>query len=165
MQNTFESKGKKFTIEKATDADFYELKDFTDFWLAGRGKAKGIPGAVNDCFISPSQHAKYLRKYQVYIVRYYIEIIAWAVVQHNGSLIHLLVSGFYRKQGIGSSLLKFIAPFKIHSKKDQSTGNPETFYKKLGYKKTTTVKSKSRLDIDKIRPDRKPNIDIFEKIA
>lgn len=149
-------------IEKATIQDLNNIRTFTDFWLSGRGLQVKAPGAVNDCFISPSQHKKYIEKYSTYIIKIDGQIIAWSVIQNNGSLIHMLVAGTHRHLGIGSILLNFLKPQKIHSKSDQSSGNPAKFYEKAGYTKIDTVQSKSRLDIDKIRPNRKKNIDIYQ---
>lgn len=153
-----------FILEKATLADLKPICKFTDFWLAGRGQAKNVPGAVNDCFISPSQHKKYIEKYETFVLYENKTLTAWAVIQHDGSLIHFLIHGEYRGKGLGTLFLNKLHPFRIHSKKDQSSGDPAKFYEKCGYKKITTVKSKSRLDIDKIRPNRKPNIDIYERV-
>lgn len=146
-------------------ADLTDLKaicQFTDFWLSGRGKAQNAPGAVNDYFISPSQHRKYIFKYNTFLVLEYLQILAWAVQQYDKSLIHFLVAGDRRGRGIGTDLLKLINPPKIRSKLDQSSGDPGPFYEKRGYVKTKTIQSFSRFDIDIIRPHREKTIDIFE---
>lgn len=152
-------------IKKATIADLPGIRTFVDFWLSGRGTQVNAPGAVNDCFISTSQHKRYIEKYSTYIAITGKAIIAWSVIQHDGSLIHLLVSGYHRNEGVGTKIIKFLAPKKIHSKLDQTSGNPAAFYKKLGYTKTETIKSQSRVDINKIRPNRPKNIDIFKLIS
>jgi hypothetical protein len=152
-------------IQKAKLADLKAICKFTDYWLAGRGIVHKAPGAVNDYFISPSQHKKYIEKYSTYIIHHLNELVAWAVIQPNEAMIHLLVSGYYRKRGIGRFILKELAPKTIHSKSNQSTGDPAPFYASHGYKKIKSVKARARLDIDKIRPDRKPIIDIFEKVC
>lgn len=152
-------------VLKAVQDDLDAIVKFTDYWLAGRGCRVNAPGAVNDCFISPSQHKKYIIKYQTYIVREDEKIIAWAVIQYDGSMIHFLIAGTHRHCGMGSQLLNVLDPPKIHSKSNQSTGDPGPFYEKHGYKKIVSVQSRSRLDIDKIKPDRKRIIDIYEKIA
>ena len=149
-------------------ADLSDLKDvchFTDFWLACRGKKLFPETAVNDYFISPSQHTKYIQKYTTYLMVLYRNIIGWAVVQKNGSLIHFLIAVNFRGQGLGTKLLKHINPELIHSKSNQSSGDPGKFYEHLGYVKTGSVQSKSRLDIDKINPDRGKIIDIYVKSA
>lgn len=153
-----------YELLKANMTNHKAICKFTDFWLAGRGIKSNAPGAVNDYFISPSQHEKYITKYQTYIVIVHFVIIAWAVIQKDGSLIHLLIDGYWRGKGLGSNILKQLSPPKVHSKSNQSSGDPAAFYEHCGYEKTGTVKSKSRLDIDKLKPDRKPIIDIFEKI-
>lgn len=150
------------TYHEAVLGDVKALSRFTDWWLAGRGKAKGVIGAVNDCFISPSQHKKYVVKYRTWLCCDGAQVVGWAVVEPAGTMIHLLVAGNYRGKGIGSRLLKILSPRCIRSKLDQSTGNPEKFYKRFGYRKVKRVRSRSRLDIDKIRPSRNANIDVME---
>lgn len=154
-----------WVIRRATLDDIPALRKFTDFWLAGRGRRVRAPGAVNDCFISPAQHRKYIVKYSTSLLFQEELLIGWAVIQHDGSLIHFLIAGSHRRQGFGKRFLLSLCPKKIHSKADQSSGDPGGFYKHLGYHKTRSIQSKSRLDIDKIRPNRKPNIDIFERLC
>ena len=150
-------------IRQAMITDMPGIRDFTDFWLSGRGLRVNAPGAVNDCFISPSQHQKYITKYKSFIVLLNREIIGWAVTQNDNSLIHFLISGEHRRRRIGTMLLEHITPPTIRSKSDQSSGDPGPFYEKLGYHKIRCEKSRSRLDINKIRPHRKKNIDIYTK--
>lgn len=154
---------KNLCIKKATIENLREVRMFTDFWLAGRGLARKAPGAVNDYFISPSQHRKYIENYSTYLLYFNKTIIGWAVIQHHNSLIHFLIDGYHRSKGFGKFFLQYLDPQNIHSKSNQSSGDPALFYEKYGYHKTDTVKSKSRFDIDKIRPNRKPIIDIYEK--
>lgn len=151
------------TIRRAKLEDVFDLCRFTDYWLSGRGKRENAPGAVNDCFVSPSQHEKYIKKYTTWLVTVRTVIVGWAVIQKNGSLTHFLIAGTHRGRGIGSKFLEFLGPETIRSKSNQSSGDPGPFYKKRGYKKISRIKSKSRLDIDTIRPNRKPIIDIFKK--
>lgn len=138
-----------------------EIKEFTDFWISGRGMKLKVQGAVNDTFISPRQHKKYIQKYTVKLLYDRTKLIGWAVIQTDGALIHFLISGKHRRQGIGSKFLKKIGPRSIRSKSDQSSGNPAGFYTKNGYTLTSSIQSKSRFDINKIRPNRPKNIDIF----
>ncbi len=147
---------------QAVLGDVTALSRFTDYWLAGRGLREKAPGAVNDCFISPSQHRKYIAKYTTYLCHDDYRVVGWAVVQHNSIMIHLLVAGDLRGCGIGSKILELLSPRFVRSKSDQSSGNPISFYQQAGYRKVDTVKSRSRLDIDVIKPFRKANIDILE---
>jgi len=147
----------------ATLDDLKEVSRFTDFWLSGRGKRVKAPGAVDDCFISPSQHRKYIVKYRTVLCFDDLEIIGWAVVEPSSTLIHLLVHGSYRCLGIGEKLVQICAPKFVRSKSDQSSGNPIGFYTRLGFKKVRSIQSRSRLDIDVIKPNRKPNIDILRR--
>lgn len=150
------------TFRQAVLDDVKDLCKFTDWWLSGRGKAKGAAGAVNDCFISPGQHRKYILKYQTWICLDAEKIIGWAVVEPSNTMIHILVHGNYRSKGIGTMLIVFLSPRFVRSKSDQSSGNPIGFYAKLGYRKVKRVRSRSRLDIDVICPSRNPNIDVLE---
>jgi len=150
------------TYRQAVLDDIKALCKFTDWWLSGRGKAKGVPGAVNDCFVSPRQHRKYIRKYSTWVCCHDSYIVGWAVVEHNSTMIHLLVAGDYRGCGIGTRLVKILSPRLIRSKLDQSSGDPIEFYIALGYKKIHCVRSRSRFDIDNVRPKRNDNIDVLE---
>jgi len=150
-------------LQRAKIEDLKEICQFTDFWLAGRGKRLGIEGATNDCFISPSQHKKYIEKYHTWLIKDNDQIIAWSVTQYDGSLIHFLIAGTHRNKGIGSHFLFVLNPKKIHSKSNQQSGNPGPFYENHGYIKTESRQPRSRLDIDKIKPNRKKTIDIYVK--
>lgn len=152
-----------FLYRDATIDDLQSVSRFTDFWLSGRGKRVKAPGAVDDCFISPSQHKKYICKYRTLICLCNTWIIGWAVVEPSGTLIHMLVAGNQRGCGIGCKMMRILAPKFVRSKSDQSSGNPIGFYERLGYRILRTVKSRSRLDIDSINPNRKPNIDFLQR--
>ncbi len=145
--------------------DLKVVSRFTDYWLSGRGKRLGISGAVDDCFISPSQHKKYICKYRTFLCIGADEIVAWAVVEPSSTLIHLLVAGPWRGFEIGRQMLYLLNPKYVRSKSDQSSGNPRSFYEKLGYQLVRTEKSRSRLDIDVVRPNRKANIDVLERVG
>ena len=147
----------------ATLEDLESVSRFTDFWISGRGKRVKAPGAVDDCFISPSQHKKYICKYRTFLCYDEIQIIGWAVVESSGTLIHLLVHGEFRGKGIGECMMLILKPKFVRSKSDQSSGDPIGFYRSLGYEKVRSVRSRSRLDIDVVRPKRKPNIDVLER--
>lgn len=143
-------------------SDIKVLSRFTDWWLSGRGRSKGISGAVDDCFISAGQHKKYVSRYTTLLALRGVTLVGWAVVEPSGTMIHLLIAGNYRGQGIGKLMMHVLRPKLIRSKFDQSSGNPIGFYLKLGYTKVKRVQSRSRLDIDRLRPARKPNIDILQ---
>jgi len=149
---------------KAEIKDLKAICHFTDFWLAGRGKRVDAPGAVDDYFISQSQHLKYIEKYTTTIAVQNKAVIAWAVVQLDGTMIHFLIAGDYRGQGLGTKMLKKLNPPKIRSKSNQSSGNPTPFYESRGYHKIDSVKSQGSFKIDKIKPQRLKIIDVLEKI-
>jgi len=146
---------------KARIDDLDPISHFTDWWISGRGKAKNVPGAVNDCFITKPQHQKYIQKYETLLAFRGVMIVGWAVKGHNEVLIHLLISGPYRGQGIAKAMMSILRPKVIRSKKDQSTGDPIEFYEKLGYRKIKSEKSKASFSIEKSRPTRPENIDVL----
>lgn len=150
-----------FIYRDATLDDLKDVSRFTDFWISGRGKRVNAPGAVDDTFISPSQHRKYICKYRTFLCLDALGIVAWAVVEPSGTLIHLLIAGNHRGIGIGRQMMFVLHPEFVRSKSDQSSGNPIGFYKYLGYRKVRTVKSRSRFGIDVVRPNRKSNIDVL----
>lgn len=143
--------------------DLKAISRFTDFWLSGRGKRVNAPGAVDDYFISPSQHKKYICKYRTFLCLDELEIIAWAVVEPSGTLISLLVAGNRRGEGIGRAVIELLSPKLVRSKSNQSSGNPRPFYEKMGYKLLRRETSRSRLDIDQVRPKRPRIIDVFSR--
>lgn len=149
-------------IRKASLDDLDLVSCFVDWWLSGRGKSKGVVGAVNDYFISKGQHKKYIVKYTTWLCFDALELIGWAVVEPSGTLINILIAGKRRGDGIGRAMMDHIRPKFVRSKSDQSSGNPLGFYEKLGYELVDKVKSRSRLDIDRIRPSRNKNIDVLE---
>lgn len=148
---------------KAKIEDLNDVSRFVDWWLSGRGKAKGVIGAVNDCFISKGQHSKYILKYTTLLCLEGKEIIGWAVVERSNTLIHLLIKGDKRGLGIGKAMMKILQPKYIRSKLDQSTGNPILFYEKLGYKKVAREKSKASFKLFHERAGKILNIDILER--
>lgn len=141
--------------------DLDSISRFTDWWISGRGKAKGVVGAVNDCFITKKQHKKYIEKYETLLAFRGAIIVGWAVKGHNEVLIHLLVAGHRRGQGIGKAMMLILRPKVIRSKSDQSTGNPIGFYEKLGYTKLRSEKGKARFDFVRFNSSKAMNIDVF----
>lgn len=135
---------------KAVTDDLDGIANFTDFWIGGLGISCKVPGAGHDFFVPKGRHRDYLRKYAVLLAIYCGEIVGWAVKTNKGVLIHLLVAGTFRGQGIGRKMLDLLEPEVVRSKMDQSTGDPAKFYAKAGY----ISKSSERLG-------RKKNIELF----
>lgn len=135
---------------KAEMKDLDEISAFTDFWMCGYGVTDSIPGTGNNYFVSAGQHESYMTKHNVQLALHHGKIVGWAVSTKKGVLIHLLIAGTFRKQGIGSKLLEQCKPSIIRSKSDQSTGNPSAFYEAKGYLKKQGIKV-----------GRKNNIEIF----
>ncbi|MBA7665177.1 hypothetical protein ES703_73246 [subsurface metagenome] len=134
----------------AVAEDLTAIVAFVDFWLTGGGIPDGVPGSAHDFFVPVGRHKGYLAKYVVLLALCASEIVGWAVETKKGVLIHLLVAGTFRAQGIGSEMLKKLRPDVVRSKFDQSTGDPAGFYSKHGF-----IKESSR------RVGKKKNIDIF----
>lgn len=155
----------KILYRDATLTDLKAVCKFTDWWLAGRGKRVGVAGALNDYFISPSQHTRYIQKYRTLLAFQDFKIIAWAVLQPDFTLIHLLVAADYRSCGIGQAMMFILSPKVVRSKSNQSSGNPIGFYQRLGFKLVTTEPSRSRFNIDKVRPNRKSVIDVLKFVG
>lgn len=117
----------------ATADDLSRIQVFVDFWLSGRGMKTGAKGAVNDCFVSKGQHLGYIQKSTVLLADVNHQLVGWAVMHRNGTLIHLLVAGDYRGKGIGTRMLQILSPPKVRSKTDQSTGDPTSYYLSRGF--------------------------------
>ncbi|MFA5436521.1 MAG: GNAT family N-acetyltransferase [Candidatus Neomarinimicrobiota bacterium] len=151
----------KTTIRKAKAIDLCRIINFVDYWLSGRGVKAKAKGAVNDCFMSPSQHERYLTKYETWLMEANGEIIGWAVKHPNGSLLHLLIAGNYRSQGYGTKLLQAIRPQTIRAKTNQSTGDPTPFYVRHGYRVTEQKPSQPNLSAKSKAKDRPRVINIL----
>jgi len=141
--------------------DLDPISHFTDWWISGRGKARNVPGTVNDCFITKKQHTKYIEKYVTMLAFRGVFIVGWAVKANNDTLIHLLVAGPHRGKGIGKAMVLILQPKFVRSKSDQSTGNPIGFYEKLGFTKMRSEKGKARFNFDSKRSLKASNIDVF----
>lgn len=132
----------------ATESDIPQIVAFVDFWLKGEGLAAKIPGSAHDYFVPAGRHPKFVTKYITLLALLENDIIGWAVKTHKGVLIHLLVAGTFRNEGIGSKMLKLMDPDQIRSKMDQSAGDPADFYHKLGYVKTSTEPAGKKHNIE-----------------
>lgn len=136
----------------AHESDIPAITAFVDFWLAGRGLADKVRGSAHDYFVPAGRHLKFVTKYVTLLALLENCIVGWAVKTHKGVLIHLLIAGAFRNEGIGSEMLRLMDPETIRSKMDQSAGNPAEFYEKRGYLKTS------------VRPSgRKNNIEVYKK--
>jgi len=137
---------------RAVEADLPAISAFVDFWLAGRGIADGVIGSAHDYFVPKGRHLKFILKYSTIIALLNGFIIGWSVKSHLGVLIHLLVAGPFRHQGIGSKLLALQKPDLIRSKVDQAAGNPAKFYVKLGFSKLAEPRRGKRKNIELFQP-------------
>jgi len=137
---------------QAHESDIPAIVAFVDFWLKGQGLAAKIPGSAHDYFVPAGRHPKFVTTYTTIIALVENCIVGWSVKTNKGVLIHLLVAGTFRDQGIGSELLRRQDPQHVRSKMDQAAGNPADFYRKRGYVKSTTpLQGKNQ------------NIEMFEK--
>jgi GNAT superfamily N-acetyltransferase len=132
----------------ANPQDLNVIREFTDYWLSGKGYAAGAQGAGHDYFIPSGQHKDYLKFYTTLLAFAQSKVIGWAVRQRDGTLIHLLVASDWRGKGIGAHLLKTLEPKSVRSKSDQSTGDPLNFYLKHGFAKTSDQKIGKHQNID-----------------
>lgn len=137
---------------RAHESDIPAIVAFVDFWLAGRGLADGVPGSAHDYFVPAGRHIKFVTRYTTLIALVENCIVGWSVKTNKGVLIHLLVAGTFRHQGIGSKLLELMNPDILRSKTDQSAGDPADFYRKHGYARTSSK-----------RQGKNQNIELFEK--
>lgn len=129
-------------------SDLKRIVAFVDFWLTGGGIPDGVPGAGHDFFVPYGRHKAYLEKYQVLLAIYEGSIVGWAVETKKAVLIHLLVAGTFRGNGIGGELLKRMDPDSVRSKFDQSTGDPSGFYRKHGYIKASSERLGKKQNIE-----------------
>lgn len=137
----------------ANEPDLPAIISFVDFWLKGEGLTDKVPGSAHDYFVPAGRHLKYVTKYTTLLALLENCIIGWAVKTHKGVLIHLLVAGTFRHQGIGSKMLELMDPETIRSKMDQSAGNPAEFYAKHKYTRSPNPAQ-----------GKKHNIELFEKV-
>lgn len=137
---------------RARESDLPAIIAFVDFWLAGRGLADQVPGSAHDYFVPAGRHLKFVTRYTTIIALVENCIIGWAVKTHKGVLIHLLVAGTLRHQGIGSKMLELMNPDTVRSKMDQAAGNPAEFYAKHGFERSPIPAQ-----------GKKHNIELFEK--
>lgn len=133
------------TIRPAIISDLKAISQFVDYWLSGRGEKAKAKGAVNDCFISPSQHERYIVKYHTWLMEKSSAIIGWAVMNQRDELIHLLLAGNERGKGYGKIFLEHIKPIMVRAKTNQSTGDPTEFYEKSGYRVISRIPSQPNL--------------------
>lgn len=138
----------------ANESDIPAIIAFVDFWLAGRGLADDVPGSAHDYFVPAGRHLKFVTKYTTLIALVENCIIGWSVKSHLGVLIHLLVAGTFRHQGIGSKLLELQDPETVRSKIDQAAGNPAQFYEDRGFTRSPNPPQ-----------GKKRNIELFVKKA
>ncbi len=136
----------------ANESDLPAIVAFVDFWLKGQGIPDGVPGSAHDYFVPAGRHLKFVTRYTTLLALLENCIIGWAVKTHKGVLIHLLVAGTFRHQGIGSKLLELTDPATIRSKMDQTAGDPAEFYEKHGYTRAPVPAQ-----------GKKHNIELFEK--
>jgi len=115
-----------------TDAIVY----FVDYWLSGGAKHDLAPGGGQDYFVPRARHEGFLKKHHVLIALDGNHIVGWAVTTQKHSLIHLLVAGDCRGQGVGQEMLARLNPQLVRSKIDQTTGDPTEFYLQRGYQLT-----------------------------
>lgn len=132
----------------ARSVDLQDIRQFVDYWLSGRARGPDRKISSNDYFVSHRQHSDYLKEKKVLIAHNINTMVGWAVMSRSGTLIHLLVHGRYRNQGIASKIITILNPKTIRSKVDQGTGDPGPFYERRGFRKTSTEPVGKNKNID-----------------
>jgi len=123
----------QITYRTAEKSDTDAIVTFVDYWLSGGAKHDLAPGGGQDYFVPRARHEGFLKKHHVLIALDGNHIVGWAVTTPKNSLIHLLVAGDCRGQGVGQEMLRLLNPELIRSKIDQTTGDPTEFYLERGY--------------------------------
>jgi len=125
----------RITYRPATPDDLDDIVRFVDYWLSGLARKEGLQEGGKDYFVPKGRHEGFITKdsHNVLIAIDTNHIVGWAVTTRKKSLIHLLISGEVRGQGIGKEMLHILDPDIVRSKIDQSTGDPSQFYLTQGY--------------------------------
>lgn len=125
----------RITLRQATEADLDDIVAFVDYWLSGLARRDGLPEGGKDYFVPRGRHHGFIirNSHNVLLAIDTNHIVGWAVVTRKNSLIHLLISGQCRGQGIGRKMLELLNPDTVRSKIDQSTGDPTPWYLTKGY--------------------------------
>jgi len=139
------------TYRRATPDDTEGIVHFVDYWLAGRACRDQAPGASNDYFVPKARHEGFLKSHNVLLALEAEHIVGWAVTTAKHSLIHLLVAGDCRGQGVGQEMLRRLNPELVRSKVDQSTGDPTSFYLQRGYEPSPGPPTGAKLNIRMLR--------------
>jgi len=126
----------EITYRTAEKSDTDAIVTFVDYWLSGGAKHDLAPGGGQDYFVPRARHEGFLKKHHVLIALDGNHIVGWAVTTPKNSLIHLLVAGDCRGQGVGQEMLARLNPQLVRSKIDQTTGDPTEFYLQRGYQLT-----------------------------
>ena len=147
----------------ATLDDLDSICHYVDYWLSGLARHDGLLEGGKDYFVPRGRHEGFITKdtHNVLVAIDTNHIVGWAVTTRKKSLIHLLISGEMRGQGIGKEMLRILDPDIVRSKIDQSTGDPSQFYLNQGY-----IDSELGLigKHQNIRILKKPGVDIADKI-
>jgi len=119
----------------ATLDDLDSICHYVDYWLSGLARHDGLLEGGKDYFVPRGRHEGFITKdtHNVLVAIDTNHIVGWAVTTRKKSLIHLLISGEMRGQGIGKEMLRILDPDIVRSKIDQSTGDPSQFYLNQGY--------------------------------
>lgn len=138
----------QITYQIARSVDLQDIRQFVDYWLSGRARGPDRQISSNDYFVSHRQHSDYLKEKTVLMAHNADILVGWAVMSKTGTLIHLLIHGHYRNQGIASRMIQILNPKTIRSKADQGTGDPGPWYERRGFIKTSTEPVGKNKNID-----------------
>lgn len=113
--------------------DLDGITEYVDCFLSGRRHKTLGRVSASDYFVEHGRHIHYIKDYKTLLAVVGQMIVGWAVLTSKGVLIHLLVRPDFRGRGIGRRMVEILQPELVRSKTDQSSGNPEHFYRTLGY--------------------------------
>ncbi len=122
------------TYRKAIESDIELITSFLDSYLR------------KDYFVPKSKiHSLICGRYEtskpdtVWLAFFNNIIVGLCFISRRGTLWNILVHPEYRKNGIGTELIRISKPIKIRCKWNMSTGNPEKWYHDLGYGNVGTI--------------------------
>ena len=136
------SKQIRLTWQLGSLRDFEALRTFVDTYLR------------RDWFERAQALAAKLRRNRVPLLGFDGPmLVCWALMSAEGVLQNLLVHPDYRGLGIGAAALELLDAQIIRSKSDQSTGDPEEFYRRAGYHDSGLIAGRKKNIRIMIRPE------------
>lgn len=125
------------TIRRAVDADATSLRFFFDSVLR------------RDYFVRRGQLEDFIRdKYhEVFTAELGGVLVGVAVKTRGARLVNVLVHPAYRGLRIGQALVGASGATEVRAKIDMSTGDPRSFYRRLGFKGSGEFNAKGNIEL------------------